>query len=122
MVGTHGRERIIFNIMFNTSKGGNMAKLTVEVEVSKEAYELMDGIKKVVESVKKALADGWQPGQDVPTILMESLTALVPAVAGAESIGSEAKEELEAFVTGLGIKSKEIGFLFYKKDEEQSAA
>lgn len=92
-------------------------KQMVEVEVTKEAYELGEGLKGVVKAVKDALADGWQAGEDVPAILVNSLTALAPAVIGAEKVGEEAKEELEAFVTGLMVKSKEIGFMFYEKPE-----
>lgn len=95
-------------------------KKTVEIEVSKEAYELMEGLKGVIRSTKEALKDGWQPGQDIPVIFSSALTNLIPAVKGADKIGEEAEEELEAFVTGLMVQAKEIGFMFYEKPQPKN--
>lgn len=93
-------------------------KKVVEVQVTKEAYELAEGLKQIVMAIQEATTDGWQTTQDLPVIITKAITNLVPAIAGAEKISEEAKEELEAFATGLMIKSKEIGFLFYKKKEQ----
>ncbi len=96
-------------------------KKKIEVEVSKEAYELMEGLHGMVKSIQEALADGWQAGQDIPKIVMDSISILMPAVDGADKIPAEAKEELEAFVSGVMLKSKDIGFMFYEKKEEAPA-
>lgn len=86
----------------------------VTVKVSKEAYELGEGLKKFVLSIKGALADGWQPGQDIPVVLTAALSDLVPAVQGVEKVKEEVKEDLEAFVSALVLPAKEMAFALAK--------
>lgn len=75
-----------------------MAKETISVEVSKEAHELMSGFIEVVKASRKALADGFQPGQDVPEILIKAVGQLPAMVGGLDQLPAEAKEDLAAFV------------------------
>lgn len=86
----------------------------VQVKVSKEAHELGEGLKKFVLSIKGALADGWQPGADIPVVLSAALADLVPAVQGVEKIKDETKEDLEAFVSALVLPAKELAFALLK--------
>ena len=74
-----------------------MSKVNVSVEVSKEAHELCMGIAKFVGDVKKAVADGWQVGTDIPAVLAAAMGDLVPAVVGAEKIPGEMVEDRVAF-------------------------
>lgn len=82
--------------------------------VTKEAFELSSGLKKFVLDIKKALADGWQPGTDLPVVMQAAIMDLVPAVQGLENLGAEKKEDSEAFVTGLLLPMKELGFALLK--------
>jgi len=75
-----------------------MAKVSVSVEVSKEAYELGMGLADFAGAVKSALADGWQVGSDVPAVITAALQHLVPAMNGANNLGSELAEDKAAFV------------------------
>lgn len=91
-------------------------KLKVNVEVTKEAYELAQGINKFVGAVRASLADGWQTGQDVPAIVTAAIGSLVPSIQGIEKIKDEAKKEhLEEFVAAFAIPAKEMAFSFIDK-------
>lgn len=96
-----------------------MAKVDVNVSVSKEAHELGVGIKGLVLAIKEALADGWDTTSDLPTIVTASLTHLAPAVQGVDQLDDEAKEDLGAFINALSVPTAEMtGELLKKKDQE----
>ena len=86
---------------------------TVEVQVSKEAHELGEGLQKFVSSTRQALADGWQPGQDLPVVLASALEHLIPAIQGAEKIGAEAANK-QAFANAVYLSLSPIAFDFVK--------
>lgn len=69
-----------------------MSVLKVEQEVLKESYELGEGLAKLVLAVKKALEDGFQPGQDLPVFVTAALTELPKMVDGLDKMGDEAKD------------------------------
>ena len=73
----------------------------VEVDVSKESYELMAGVAGFVGVVMQCLKDGWQPGQDLPAMLAGAMANLIPAVAGVEKLPAEAMEETPEFVAAI---------------------
>jgi len=75
-----------------------MAKITKTVEMSKEMNELLVGVADVVGAVKQAMADGWQPGQDLPVIVMSAIAILPPAIQGVDQIKGEFAEDKAAFV------------------------
>lgn len=85
----------------------------VEVEVSKEAHELGEGIQKFVKAARQALADGWQPGQDLPVILSSALSDLAPALQGAEKIAAEQADK-QAFANAVYLSLSPIAFDFIK--------
>lgn len=88
-----------------------MAVIKIEVEAAKETYELLLGLAQVVGSIKKALDDGFQPGSDIPKIIADSISYLVPAVAGFEDIRAEAVTDKLAFTQALQLG----GFEIYRK-------
>lgn len=92
-----------------------MEKVQVQVELPKEAYELAQALKKVVEEVKKAGGDGFQPIVDVPAVLMASLNDLMAGLSGVERIGGEASESLSGVVKAFGLAGAEIAELLLKK-------
>lgn len=67
--------------------------MKVETQVTKETHELGLAVKAVLLSVKKAKADGWDAGTDLPAIILESVQALMPAIEGVEKVGEEFKDE-----------------------------
>lgn len=86
----------------------------IEVMVPKETHELKVALVKVVTAIKAALADGWQPGVDVPVIVAEALDALPPAVAGMEKIPTEFSEERNAALKDLTHLGFDIADIFKK--------
>lgn len=94
-----------------------MAKVKVEVEVSKEAHELGKAVTNVVKAVKEALKDGFDPMTDVPTIVIKSLSELKTGVEGVQHLGSEAKEDLEAFLNAWMLAGTDLAGEFLKKEQ-----
>lgn len=80
-----------------------MAKVSLTVEVSKEAHELAVGLSAIVKSIRQALADGWQVESDAPAIVLAALKELTPAVNGLDKLGAELVEDRAAFVKALGL-------------------
>lgn len=97
-------------------------KKQITVEVSNSAYNVIEAFKGVVESTKKALADGFQPGQDVPVILGQNLTNLLTAIGEAKNLPAESKEDIEAFLKAFTVGGTEIAGLFLKKDPAAPSA
>lgn len=92
-----------------------MAVKQVQVTVSEKAYNLGEGLKNFVKAIKQSQDDGWQAGEDITAILGAAIADLAPAVSAIQGIAGEPGEDLEAFVTGLMLPVKEIGFIWYKK-------
>jgi len=86
---------------------------TVEVVVTKEAYELGQGLAKFVDTVKQAMADGFQAGQDVPPIISSAIADLVPALDGANKVGAESADK-QAFANAIYLSLSPIAFSFVK--------
>jgi hypothetical protein len=93
-----------------------MAKVKVEVEVSKEAYELGKAVSEVVKSVKEALKDGFDPMTDVPAIVVQSLSELKTGIEGVQLLGEESKEDIEAFINAWLLSGTDIAGEFLKKE------
>jgi len=66
-----------------------MSTLKVTVEVSKELYELGQGVAAFVASLRDAVEDGWQVGEDLPVAMAAALSTLVPALDGITEIDDE---------------------------------
>lgn len=67
-------------------------KIQKTIEVSEASSKMGEAVKSLCINTKKALADGFQAGQDIPTILVSSMQDLLAAVAVVNAIGEEAKE------------------------------
>jgi hypothetical protein len=88
--------------------------MKVEVEVSKEAYELGLGLAKFHAVVKQAMADGWQTGTDIPPIIQSAIADLVPAMQGADQAGAEAKADKQQFANAIYLGLSPIAFSYIK--------
>lgn len=85
----------------------------MEMEVSKEAYELMHGLVELVKVIKLAMADGFQPGMDLPAIVMGAMAILPKAIEGLDQLDEESKE-LEPFIKAFLVGGSEISAIFKK--------
>lgn len=75
-----------------------MELLKKEVQVTKEFSELWEGLAEIVKACKLAIADGFQPGQDLPVIAVQSFASLTKAIGGLDQLPAEAKEATGPFV------------------------
>lgn len=69
-----------------------METVKIELEAAKETYELGKGLGNILDAVKHALEDGWQPGSDLPEIFAALVAELGTAVQGFEQIKDEVKD------------------------------
>jgi hypothetical protein len=87
---------------------GNSMKVEVTATVEQSGYALMQHTAKLCAAWKAALADGFQPGQDIPLAVM-AVIAEGPAIMGAVSaISSEVSEDKIAFAKGVNIGAYDV--------------
>ena len=92
-----------------------MELLKVECEVSKEAYELAQGLVKFSAAVKTAMADGWQMGQDLPVVIAAAMGDLMPAMQGVDKLGEELGENKIAFAKAFAMSGFDFAEMLAKK-------
>lgn len=92
-----------------------MAKVTKQVEVSKEADELISALAEIILVSKTALEDGFQAGADIPAIVMGAWPKLATAIQGIELLDDEMKEDKAAFAKALGLGVADIVDVLMKK-------
>ena len=90
-------------------------KQQISIEVSKETYELGQGLAKFVMAVKEATDDGFSYGDDIPDIISSAVGDLLPALDGVSDIGKEFKEDPRVFaqtvlIIGTNIVEELGGF------------
>lgn len=74
-----------------------MSVITVPVDgVAEKTYKALKDVVDFVAAVQKALADGWQPGQDLPAILTAAVAELAPALGELGAIVDEVKDQKAA--------------------------
>lgn len=93
-----------------------METVTITIEVPKEAQELFGGLVKIVQSVKTALADGWDPATDLPVIITQSLVELAPMIQGVDQLPAEFKADPAAFIKSAVLAGGDIAALFVKSE------
>lgn len=79
-----------------------------QVKVAKEMYEVFQAVGMIVDAAKAALKDGWQPGTDIPMVLMAAMPALGTAIQGMDKIPVEMKEDLSSFLMAGAVGGSEI--------------
>jgi len=80
----------------------------LKIHVSKETYELGQGLIGFAVALKESLEDGFQIGDDLPEIVQASLEHLVPALEGAGQIDDEAKDDLAQFLKTWAIVGADL--------------
>lgn len=92
-----------------------MEKVKVEVEVSKEAFELVEAVAKLVETASIALKDGFQPGTDLTLIFGGSLADLMKGIDGIDKLPAELKEDAAPFIKAWLLGGADVAALLLKK-------
>ena len=96
-----------------------MEKINVELELPKEAYELFDGTYKIVEIIKTALDDGWQPTEDLPAIVTQSIMELPKMITGLDQLPKEFKDDPAMFIKAGLISVSKIASLFISQEKPE---
>ena len=78
-------------------------KKTAMIEVEASGLELMLHLEKLVKAYKSAMKDGWQPGQDLPAILMAVIAEGPGLVSNLAQLKPDAEEDLVALIAGINI-------------------
>ncbi len=79
-----------------------MANIKVEVEVSKEGYELGQGAVNLLGAIKEVTSDGFQVGQDLPHLVTVAFGQMA-AIEGIEKVKDEFKNDPAAFLKGVAM-------------------
>lgn len=79
-----------------------------EVMLPKETSELADALVKLLAGVKGALADGFQPGQDIPEVIMLAVHELGAAMVGIDKVPGEIAEKKAAASKALALAAIEM--------------
>ena len=95
-----------------------MNKVNLSTEVPKEIHELMVAVAKLMSEARKATADGFQLGQDLPLIVTASMGDVMAGVAGVEKLGDEWKEDPAAFIKAVLINAADIVAPFLEKKDD----
>jgi len=79
-------------------------------------------VKDIVHGIRQSLADGWQPGADVPMIIMTSLNALSKAVSTFDQVDDAFKDELAASLRSSGLLAADVAEAFVNKSFSKRAS
>jgi hypothetical protein len=85
-----------------------MSKVSVQVEVEKEVYDLLGSVARFVGAVKEALKDGFQPGSDIPAVVLAAYQDLLPAVQLVGQIPGDLMEDKSAFAKAVELGGADI--------------
>lgn len=72
----------------------------IVLDCPKEVTEIGEALGAVLEAMGSALADGFQPGLDIPVIVTAAIAKLGGAIEGAGELPVEFKEDPTMFVMG----------------------
>ena len=86
-----------------------MAKKEITIEVSKEAYELAEGMANFVGVVRHQLSDGWNSEEDFPAIISAAMSNLVQAIEGLTELDDEWREDRAATVRAFALAGSKFG-------------
>lgn len=86
-----------------------------EIELPKEVAELMEGLVKIIEASKLALEDGFQPGLDLPAVLVASVSELPKMVGGLDQLDDEFKAHPDKMLKAVAMGAADIAGVLLKK-------
>jgi hypothetical protein len=77
--------------------------MQLQVQVAGRSYELVTGLGQFVSTLKGCLEDGWQPGQDIPAILVSAITNLLPPITKMDELLDEIHNDREGVYKALSV-------------------
>jgi len=85
-----------------------MEKIDLKVEGSKAAADVGDKLVALVKATRKALADGFQPGTDIPVIVLEAYRDLSSVIRDMPTLQADAAEDKFPVIRALSNKSIDL--------------
>jgi len=85
-----------------------MPKKMLTVEIEDSGYELVSHSLKIAKAMKLAVADGFQPGQDIPVAIAALLAEFPAILAAIPNISPDLAESRALFLKGANIACWEI--------------
>lgn len=85
-----------------------MALKPLTVEVESTAYDLGQAARDIITQTTKAMADGWQPGKDIPAVCSAIFTDLIGKIGEVGSLAGELAENRAAFMRGWLLSGMDI--------------
>lgn len=86
---------------------------TVTVIVDSPAYDMGQGIRAFLAATRKALSDGWQPGSDIPTIVLAAYTDLIPQIGNMSAVLTDVKIDAKDVVKAFTVCAEDIAADFF---------
>lgn len=80
-----------------------MEKVVEQVEISKNVDVVLKAVEKLLVESKKALADGFQVGQDIPVLVASCAGELISAVGAIQGIPHDWSEDHVACEKALAL-------------------
>lgn len=80
----------------------------VEIKVQASGHDLTQHLADVVKAYKQALADGWQPGTDIPVVILSVIGKAPAIMATLPQLGPDAAADKLAFIKGVNIGAYDI--------------
>jgi hypothetical protein len=91
--------------------------VSISVQVPKCTYEVEEGIKRFVIAGVTALADGWQPMQDIPVLVTSALHDLHAVAQNVDAVKEELKAYPEAMSRLAGLTVGDVVGMIVKAAE-----
>lgn len=85
-----------------------MGLIQVTKQVEEHGYAVGQSLAGITKSITQALADGWQPGTDLPVILSTSVMELAKSIAHFGSLPDGAKAHPKEFKSALVLSCDDI--------------
>lgn len=91
-----------------------VTKQTISTEVTPEALAIGNALKKILVLAHESTKDGFQPAQDITTVVMGSFAEISKAISNIGTLNEEMKTELGAAIRGIIVPVTEGAESFLK--------
>lgn len=85
-----------------------MAKVDVTVQCEQATLDFGTALASFVGATKQALANGWQPIEDIPAVVLAAMTDLIPALKNAAAIPGDLADDKVAFMNSCYLTGTKV--------------
>jgi hypothetical protein len=80
----------------------------ISTKVERSGYEFMQHMVEIAQAYKASVADGWQPGQDIPKIVLAVVAKGPGLISSMSSFDDDLAESKILFATGINIGAYDV--------------